>query len=632
MRKEKLELPAIQFNEGTNYETYKMMKLYYVSNVGKKMWRFRCWAPNAVSVSIIGDFNEWNRDANPMKKIYGGIWEGFAASLKRFDNYKFSIETASGQILNKTDPFAVHTETPPGSAGKIYDLTGYRWNDDKYLSYVKTRNIYTSPMNIYELHVGSWKRHADGNCYSYRDLAENLIPYLMEMGYTHVELMPITEFPYDGSWGYQVTGLFAPSSRFGTPHDFMYFVDRCHQSGIGVIMDFVISHFPKDSYGLYEFDGKPLYEYQDEFKREHKTWGTRVFDYGRPAVQSFLISAVCFWLEYYHIDGMRLDAVASMLYLDYDRQPGEWTPNIHGGNYNLEAIAFLKKLNSVVLTRFPYVIMIAEESTAFPMVTLPPDVDGLGFNFKWNMGWMNDILSYIRIDPFFRKGSHDKLTFSLTYAFSENYILPFSHDEVVHGKASMISKMAGDYDSKFAALKALYAFQYAHPGKKLNFMGNEFGQFIEWDYTKELDWLLLQYENHSRLKTFIKDLNHVYLNHSELYEKDNTYEGFKWIIVDDNIQNIIAFERKNNAGLSLIAIINFSDVMRASYEVGVPESGEYEIIINSNGLLYGGNGPMQANIKTVLKENHGFKQSLVLNLAGNSALYIAKKAIVENII
>ncbi|MDR0751097.1 MAG: 1,4-alpha-glucan branching protein GlgB [Christensenellaceae bacterium] len=632
MRIEKAEVPIIRFNEGTNYEAYRMMKLYYVSNAGKKMWRFRCWAPNALSVSIIGNFNEWNRNLNPMKKLYGGIWEGFVSGLKRFDNYKFSIETEDGRILNKTDPFAVHTETAPGNAGKIYDLTGYRWNDDKYREHIKTRDIYTSPMNIYELHVGSWKKYADGNCYSYRVLAENLIPYLTDMGYTHVELMPITEYPYDGSWGYQVTGLFAPSSRFGTPLDFMYFVDRCHQAGIGVIMDFVISHFPKDAYGLYEFDGKPLYEYTDEQKREHKTWGTRVFDYGRPAVQSFLISAVCFWLEYYHVDGMRLDAVASMLYLDYDRGPGEWTPNVQGGNYNLEAISFLKKLNSVVLTRFPSAIMIAEESTAFPMVTFPPDVGGLGFNFKWNMGWMNDILAYIRIDPFFRKGSHDKLTFSLTYAFSENYILPFSHDEVVHGKASMISKMAGDYDVKFAALKTLFAFQFAHPGKKLNFMGNEFGQFIEWDYTKELDWLLLQYENHLKLKAFVKDLNHVYLKRSELYEKDNTYEGFKWLIVDDNIQNIIAFERKNSKGSSLVVITNFSDVTRLSYEVGVPVAGEYEIVLNSNATSYGGNGPLSAIIKTQEIANHGHKQSLVLNLAGNSALYLAPRTLVENII
>ncbi|MDR2266738.1 MAG: 1,4-alpha-glucan branching protein GlgB [Christensenellaceae bacterium] len=625
MKKQNSDYPVYLFNEGTNYETYRMLRLCYMSHAGKKMWRFRCWAPRAVSVSVVGDFNEWNRQQSLMKPIGGGIWECYIGNLKRFDNYKFSIETEDGRILEKTDPFALHCETPPGTASKIYDIIGYRWNDDKYLQHIATRDIYAAPMNIYEVHLGSWRRHVDGNCFGYRNLAEHLIPYVIEMGYTHIELMPITEHPYEGSWGYQISGLFAPTARYGTPHDFMYFVDRCHQNGIGVLMDFVISHFPKDAAGLYEFDGKPLFEYEDEKKREHKTWGTRVFDYSRPEVQSFLVSAVCFWFEHYHIDGMRLDAVASMLYLDYDRKDGEWTPNIHGGNHNLEAIAFLQKLNSAVLSRFPNAIMIAEESTAFPMVTLPPDVGGLGFNFKWNMGWMNDILTYIRIDPFFRKGAHDKLTFPLTYAYSENYILPFSHDEVVHGKASMISKMPGDYQSKFAALKALYAFQYAHPGKKLNFMGNEFGQFIEWDYNKALDWHLLEYDNHKKLKLYVKDLNNIYLMYSELFERDNSYAGFKWIIVDDSVQNIIAFARYNIAGEKLIVIVNFSDVLRRGYEVGVPDAGEYEIVINSNADKYGGNGPASAIIKSVPRVNHGYEQSLILNLAGDSALYLKKR-------
>ncbi|MDR3186352.1 MAG: 1,4-alpha-glucan branching protein GlgB [Christensenellaceae bacterium] len=623
MKKPRTDYPTYLFNEGTNYEAYRMMKIYYVSNGGKKMWRFRCWAPHATSVSVVGDFNSWDRKVNPMKMLGGGIWEVYVQALKRFDNYKFSIESITGKIILKADPFALHAETPPANASKIYDIANYRWNDTYYMKKLNSRNMYNSPMNIYELHAGSWRRHGDGNYYSYRNLADELIPYVKDMGYTHIELMPITEHPFEGSWGYQISGLFAPTSRFGTPHDLMYFIDRCHQEGIGVIMDFVISHFPKDAFGLFEFDGEPLYEYSDEMKKEHKTWGTCVFDYGKGEVQSFLISAICFWFDYYHIDGMRLDAVASMLYLDYDRKDGEWMPNEDGGTYNLEAIAFLKKMNRVVLSRFPYAMMIAEESTAFPMVTMPPDIGGLGFNFKWNMGWMNDILSYIRIDPFFRKGSHDKLTFSITYAFVENYILPFSHDEVVHGKASMISKMPGEYKHKFDALRALFAFQFAHPGKKLNFMGNEFGQFIEWDYSKELDWGLLTYDNHARLKEFVKTLNHIYVDRNELFELDKSVEGFKWIIVDDNTQNVIAFYRQNIANSKLIVIVNFSDVIREGYEIGVPESGEYEVVLNSNAVLFGGNGPATGLIKTKNIPNHGYKQSIILNLVGNSALYLS---------
>lgn len=622
MKKSRLDLPIYLFNEGTNSELYKLMKPSYVSKNGKKVWRFRCYAPRAKSVSVVGDFNGWNRDKNRMVPIGGGIWEGYAQSLKKFDNYKYSVEGAYGKIVNKADPFAIHTETPPATASKIYDIAGYQWGDAEYIKKIAARDIYASPMNIYEVHLGSWRRHEDGNFLSYSDLAKELIPYVKEMGYTHIELLPVTEHPLDMSWGYQIGSLFAPTSRFGTPHDFMYFIDCCHKAGIGVLLDFVVSHFPKDEFGLYEFDGLPLYEYADEFKKEHRCWGTRVFDYGRPEVQSFLISAVCFWMEYYHIDGMRLDAVASMLYLDYDRKAGEWRPNAEGGNYNLEAVAFLKKLNKTVLTKYPHAVMIAEESTSFPMVTKPPEMGGLGFNFKWNMGWMNDTLQYIKTNPFFRKGCHDKLTFSLTYAFSENYILPFSHDEVVHGKASMISKMPGIYDQKFAALKALYAYQYAHPGKKLNFMGNEFGQFIEWNFNKGLDWLLLGYDSHASLKEYVKDLNKLYAAEKPLFELDAEYDGFKWIIVDDNVQNIIAFYREDTEGHKIIVIINFSDVHRDGYEIGVPNEGNYKIIMNTNLKKYGGKTSMPACIRTVKKNNHGYRQSLVFNLEGNAALYI----------
>ncbi|MFA5448926.1 MAG: 1,4-alpha-glucan branching protein GlgB [Clostridia bacterium] len=622
MRKSKLDFPIFLFSEGTNSELYKMMRLSYVSKGGKKVWRFRCYAPRAKSVSIAGDFNGWDRTKNPMTPVGGGIWEGYAQGLKRYDNYKFSVEGADGKTVMKADPFAIHTETPPSTASKIYDLSGYRWGDDEYITKTSHQNPYTSPINIYEVHLGSWQRHEDGNYQSYRDLANSLVPYVKEMGYTHIELMPVAEHPLEMSWGYQTGNFFAPTSRFGTPHDFMFFVDSCHKAGIGVILDMVLSHFPKDEFGLYRFDGAPLYEYADKQKQEHKGWGTMVFDYGRPQVQSFLMSIVSFWIEYYHIDGFRLDAVASMLYLDYDRKEGEWTPNNYGGNHNLEAIDFLRKLNRTILTKYPRTLMIAEESTAFPMVTHPPDKGGLGFNFKWNMGWMNDILSYINIDPFFRKDAHNKLTFPLTYAFSENYILPLSHDEVVHGKASMIAKMPGSYSDKFAALKALYAFQFAHPGKKLNFMGNEFGQFIEWDFNKQLDWLLLDYESHLTLKEFAKALNHLYLAEPPLYERDCCIEGFKWIIVDDNIQNIIAFYREDNAGERVIIIVNFSDVTRRGYQIGVPQEGQYKVILNSNAKLFGGNSELSDILKTAKIKNHGYNQSITLDLEGNTALYL----------
>ena len=406
-----LELPIYLFNEGTNAEAFRLMHASYVVKDGKKLWRFRCLAPHAKSVSVVGEFNGWDRTMNKMAPIGGGIWEGYAKSLKKYDTYKFSIETQSGDVLLKADPFATHTETPPATASKIYDISGYEWHDKDFINSLKKRNHLESPMNIYELHLGSWRRHDDGNYYSYRDLAESLVPYLKEMGYTHVEFLPVTEHPLEMSWGYQVGSFFAPTSRFGTPHDFMYLVDKCHEAGISVILDLVLSHFPKDAFGLYRFDGEPLYEYDDPLKAEHKTWGTMVFDYGKGAVRSFLISCACFWIEYYHIDGLRLDAVASMLYLDYDRRGGEWRPNKDGGNYNLEAISFLRDLNTTVLSRNPHAITIAEESTAFPMVTMPPDIGGLGFNFKWNMGWMNDVTDYVKIDPFFRKGAHNKLRF-----------------------------------------------------------------------------------------------------------------------------------------------------------------------------------------------------------------------------
>ena len=575
---------------------------------------------------MVGDFNGWDENKDRMEMLGStGIWECCVSGVKKFDNYRYAVHGADGRLVYKSDPYATHAETAPANASKIYSLAGFEWHDEAYLNNRAKKNSYAEPMNIYEVHLGSWKLYPDGNYYSYRKIADELVPYVKEMGYTHLEILPVTEHPFDGSWGYQSTGLFSPTSRYGTPHDFMYFVDKCHEAGIGVIMDFVLSHFPKDAYGLYEFDGTCLYEYGDVYKQEHKGWGTRVYDYNKPQVRSYLISAVDFWLSEYHIDGMRMDAVASMLYLNYDRRDGEWLPNEYGGEFNLEAIYFLQTMNKAVLSRHPDVVMIAEESTAFPMVTMPPDIGGLGFNYKWNMGWMNDTLDYVKTDPLYRKGNHDRLTFSITYAFSENYILPFSHDEVVHGKASMIGKIPGTYEEKFGGLKTLLSYQMAHPGKKLNFMGNEFGQFIEWDYKRPLDWFLLDYDSHYRLKEYVKDLNAYYLKHKELYELDNSYDGFKWIVVDDRDQNVIVFSRFDKEGNEVVAVFNFSPVERWDYRFGVNKWGVYGEDLNSESEKYGGTTPENVLHETIDEERHGKEQSISLDLKGFSAIFLTLK-------
>ncbi|HKL73756.1 MAG TPA: 1,4-alpha-glucan branching protein GlgB [Clostridia bacterium] len=625
MARNRTDYPIYLFNEGTNYEAYEFFKTAYVVKDTKKVWRFRVWAPNAISVSVVGDFNKWNRESDPMTKISAsGIWEVYIKGAKRYDIYKFCIECSDHQIRYKSDPYALHTETAPANGSKVYDIAGYKWHDAEYMEKRKSKKHWEAPMNIYEMHLGSWRLRDDGNYYSYKDLAISLVSYLKEMGYTHVEILPITEHPYDGSWGYQSTGLYAPTSRYGTPHDFMYFVDKCHEQGISVIMDFVVSHFPKDEFGLYEFDGTCLYEYMDSYKQEHKGWGTRVFDYNKPQVRSFLVSAIDFWLKYYHIDGMRLDAVASMLYLNYDRKDGDWQPNEFGGEYNLEAIYFLQTLNKTILTRHPDTVMIAEESTAFPMVTMPSSAGGLGFNYKWNMGWMNDTLSYIKLDPFFRKGSHNKLTFGISYAFNENFILPFSHDEVVHGKSSMIGKIPGSYEEKFSGLKTVLSYQIAHPGKKLNFMGNEFGQFIEWNYRKQLDWLLLDYNNHRLFRNFVKDLNFFYMENEPMYQLDSSYEGFKWVVVDDSIQNILVFNRYDKEKNMIICIMNFANQNRDNYEFGVEKAGEYIEILNSDCIAYGGTTEYGIKHETIKKNNHNYENSLCMTIKGNSAIFLKK--------
>ncbi len=582
------EMPVYLFHQGTNAHAWELLGAHRQLN-GKTS--FCTWAPHATAVSVVGDFNGWDAAAHPMTRLNEqGLWGATVELTHDYDCYKYQITTADGRTLHKADPFAFHTQTPPENASKIYRLAGYRWHDAEWMAERTTQDARSLPVNIYELHIGSWRRNADGNYYSYLQLAEELPTYLTEMGYTHVELLPPTEHPYDGSWGYQVTGYYAPSSRYGTPHDFMALVDALHEAGIGVIMDWVPAHFPKDEFGLYEYDGECCYEYSDPAKWEHKDWGTRVFDFGRTEVQSFLTSSANFWAHTYHIDGIRVDAVASMLYLDYGRQEGEWRPNINGGRENLEAVAFLRKLNSAVLSEHPGFLMIAEESTAWPLVTRPPEIGGLGFNFKWNMGWMNDTLFYTSLDPYFRSYNHDKLTFSMMYAFSENFVLPISHDEVVHGKGSLLNKMPGDYNQKFAGLRTFMGYMMTHPGKKLLFMGCEFGQFIEWDYHKELDWMLLDFESHRKTRDFIRALNHYYLAHPALWQVEDNWDGFRWLNADDNTRSVITYYRADEKGKKSLVLCNFAASRWESYRMGVPEAGTYRVALCSEEEQYGGVG------------------------------------------
>ena len=582
---------------------------------------FRVWAPLALRVSVVGDFNGWNRTANPCALIENGVWECMIAGLSEYDNYKFCVATKDRETL-KADPMALHTETPPETASKLYASGGYNWADRAWQTAKKRHRIYNRPVNIFEVHLGSWRRKDNGAPLSYPELTEQLVPYVKDMGYTHIELMPVTEYPYDGSWGYQVTGYFAPTSRYGTPRDFMAFVDACHNAGLGVILDWVPAHFPKDGLGLYRFDGTPLYEYADPKKGEHREWGTMVFDYGKPEVVSFLVSAALFWLRECHIDGLRVDAVASMLYLDYDRKEGEWAPNAYGGRENLEAVAFLRRLNEQVFAQFPDTLMIAEESTAWPLVTSPTHAGGLGFNFKWNMGWMNDVLRYMSTDPAFRKYHQDALTFPLFYAFAENFCLPISHDEVVHGKCSLIEKMPGEYDQKFANLRAFYAYMMAHPGKKLLFMGQEFAQFREWDYQNGLDWLLLEYEQHAHMQTFVRELNILYLKTPPLWEIDYDWEGFQWIAHDDNENSVIAFRRMDSKGNDLLVVCNFSAVAHESYRVGASRPGRYRVVLNTGDLRHGGDSDTPDTYRAEDRPLHGQPCSLDICLPAMCTLYL----------
>lgn len=621
--KEEYQLPVYLFHEGKNYEAYRF---FGVHKIKKGTYAFRVWAPHAVGVAVAGDFNDWSETANPMTPIAPEIWEAVVDGVSKYDCYKYAIQTADGRLLMKADPYAVHQETRPGTASKVYDLPSYKWTDSDWFARQKEVSVLDKPVNIYEIHFGSWKQHEDGTFLTYREMADTLVPYVKDMGYTHIEMMPIMEYPFDGSWGYQVTGYFAPTSRYGVPEDLMYFMDTCHKAGIGVILDWVPAHFPKDAHGLYAFDGDCTYEYSDLKKGEHKEWGTRVFDYGKNEVRSFLISSAMYWADLFHFDGIRVDAVASMLYLDYGREPGEWTPNKDGGNENYEAVDFFRQLNSAVLTRHPSMMMIAEESTAWPMITMPPDVGGLGFNFKWNMGWMNDMLRYMSLDPLFRKGNHDCITFSFFYAFSENFVLPISHDEVVHGKCSLINKMPGDYEQKFAGLRAFYGYMMTHPGKKLLFMGQEFAQFIEWNENQQLDWMLLGYDRHAQMQEYVRRLNHLYQETPALWEEDFSWEGFQWIVPDDSSQNVVVFLRRDKKGGEVIAVCNFAPVLRPDYKFGVPRAGQYAELINSDAEEFGGTGQHNAPVRAKKQPMHGFDYSISLRVPPMSAVILRTPA------
>ena len=618
------ELDQYLFGQGTHYDIYKKLGAHPTMRGRKKGVYFAVWAPNARSVSVVGDFNEWDIQKNPMQKTGPiGVYETFIPEAKIGDLYKFYIIGYHGEEIYKADPYGNEAELRPGTASRITDISGYKWKDTTWMKHRPEFNEKKSPMAIYEVHPGSWKKHEakdedDPGFYNYRELAHELAAYVKKMGYTHVELMGIAEHPFDGSWGYQVTGYYAPTSRYGTPQDFAYFINECHKHKISVILDWVPAHFPKDAHGLAEFDGTCLYEYADPRKGEHPDWGTKIFDYGKNEVKNFLIGSALMWIEHYHIDGLRVDAVASMLYLDYGKQPGQWVPNKYGDNKNLEAVEFFKHVNTLILGRNPGAVMIAEESTAWPKVTGRVEDDGLNFSYKWNMGWMHDFLDYMKLDPYFRKDNHHKMTFAMSYNESEKYILVLSHDEVVHLKCSMINKMPGEMEDKFKNLMVGYAFMMGHPGKKLLFMGQEFAQLQEWSEARELDWYLLENPDHKHMQNWVKKLLHIYQKNPALYELDSSWGGFEWINANDAERSIFSFIRKSKDGKNnLLFVCNFTPVERSDYRVGVPKHKTYKLILNSDDAEFGGSGKERpVNYKSVSKECDGRPYSFAYPLPG----------------
>ncbi|WP_304140170.1 1,4-alpha-glucan branching protein GlgB [Finegoldia magna] len=615
----KNETDVYLFHEGNNNNLYKFLGSHiYTDDIGTYT-RFLVWAPNAKNVNLVGDFNNWNDYSLPLRKLQDGeIWEICIRNVKIFDSYKYRIVTQDSDVLYKADPFAFHSELRPKTASKVYDIEGYKWNDKKWLKKRERTDKFNSPMSIYEINLSSWRKHGE-NYLSYVQLSDELVAYLKEMNYTHVEFMPLMEHPFDGSWGYQLTGFFAATSRFGCPKDLMYLIDKLHQNDIGVIMDWVPAHFCKDDFGLRKFDGSNLFEKTDQYLADNDQWGTLNFDFSKKEVVNFLISSALFWFKYYHLDGLRVDAVAYMIYLNFS---GKDIRNENGGYENKEAIEFIKKLNNTIKHEFPSVFVIAEESTAWPNVTKPVEENGLGFDFKWNMGWMNDIIKYMKMDPLFRKDHHNLLTFSIMYAFNENYILPFSHDEVVHMKNSMIGKMPGTYVQKFDQIRLLYSFMFAHPGKKLLFMGNDIGQFDEWNEYKEITWEVLEYEKHQKLKYFMKDLNKFYLNNDEFYDLDTSYSGFQWEDVNNANESLIIFERINSKNEKIICIFNFTPVRRKKYPVGVDEYALYSVVLNSSMKKYGGSLLRNKPYYSKNKEHNDRKFSITVDIEPFSAMFI----------
>ena len=619
------ELDRYLFGQATHYEIYRKLGAHFTDQYGIRGVCFDVWAPNAARIWVIGSFNGWDETADEMTRLEPdtmGIFELFIPGIEEGALYKYLIETKDGKRLYKADPYANYAELRPGTASAVADIDHFKWTDEKWMEErAKTKDVYAKPMAIYEVHPGSWKRHPgreDDGFYSYRDLVKYLIPYVKEMGYTHIELMGISEYPFDGSWGYQVTGYYAPTSRYGTPQDFAYFINECHKHKISVILDWVPAHFPKDAHGLTEFDGTCLYEYADPRKGEHPDWGTKIFDYGKNEVKNFLIGSALMWIEHYHIDGLRVDAVASMLYLDYGKQPGQWVPNKYGDNKNLEAVEFFKHVNTLILGRNPGAVMIAEESTAWPKVTGRVEDDGLNFSYKWNMGWMHDFLDYMKLDPYFRKDNHHKLTFAMSYNESEKYILVLSHDKVVHLKCSMINKMPGEMEDKFKNLMVGYAFMMGHPGKKLLFMGQEFAQLQEWSEARELDWYLLENPDHQHMQNWVKKLLHIYQKNPALYELDSSWGGFEWINANDAERSIFSFIRKSKDGKNnLLFVCNFTPVERKDYRVGVPKRKTYKLILNSEDAEFGGNGKeCPVSYKAVRQECDGRPYSFAYPLPG----------------